>query len=247
VENEQDKANKQDSELAANLPERHKERQIRSFVMRAGRMTDSQRKAYQRLWPKYGLSIEQGMLNESEVFSRSADKVFEIGFGMGDSLVDMAKAAPELDYIGVEVHTPGVGRLLNRCEDELVTNLRVYQEDAIEVLDQCIADGSLAKVQIFFPDPWHKKKHHKRRIVQLDFIQKLRTKLKPGGVIHLATDWEHYAEHMMEVMSASEGFVNQAGEGMYSPKPDFRPMTKFERRGLRLGHGVWDLLFEKLN
>jgi len=245
VENEQDKANKQDSELAANLPERHKERQIRSFVMRAGRMTDSQRKAYQRLWPKYGLSIEQGMLNESEVFSRSADKVFEIGFGMGDSLVDMAKAAPDLDYIGVEVHTPGVGRLLNRCEDELVTNLRVYQEDAIEVLDQCIADGSLSKVQIFFPDPWHKKKHHKRRIVQLDFIQKLRTKLKPGGVIHLATDWEHYAEHMMEVMSASEGFVNQAGEGMYSPKPDFRPMTKFERRGLRLGHGVWDLLFEK--
>jgi tRNA (guanine-N7-)-methyltransferase len=171
--------------------------------------------------------------------------VFEIGFGMGDSLVDMAKAAPEKNFIGVEVHTPGVGRLLNRCESEAVTNLRVYQEDAIEVLDECIADASLAKVQIYFPDPWHKKKHNKRRIVQPDFIQKLRTKLQPGGVIHLATDWENYAEQMMEVMSAAEGFQNQAGEEQFSLKPDDRPVTKFEKRGQRLGHGVWDLLFVK--
>ncbi len=228
------------------LPERHKERQIRSFVMRAGRMTDSQRKAYERLWPKYGLNLESGIKGFEAAFDAEGERVFEIGFGMGDSLVDMAKAAPEKNFVGVEVHTPGVGRLLNRCEAEGVNNLRVYQDDAIEVLADCIADGSLSTVQIFFPDPWHKKKHNKRRIVQPEFVQALRKKLKVGGVIHLATDWENYAEQMMEVMSAAEGFDNQAGIESFSVKPDNRPITKFEKRGQRLGHGVWDLLFERI-
>ncbi len=231
--------------LNKELPDRHKHRQVRSFVMRTGRMTDSQRAAYERHWPIYGLELSGGQ----EAFNQAVDGyeyiVFEIGFGMGDSLADMALASPEKLFIGVEVHTPGVGRLLNRCEREGIKNLRVYQDDAIEVLDSCVPELSLSCVQIFFPDPWHKKKHNKRRIVQPDFVQKLRSKLKSGGVIHLATDWENYAEHMMEVMAPADGFVNQAGDEMFSPKPERRPTTKFERRGQRLGHGVWDLLFEK--
>ncbi len=227
------------------LPERHKHRQIRSFVLRTGRMTAGQKKAYEEAWPNFGLNLSDGAIKHESVFDRPAPVVLEIGFGMGDSLIEMAEAAPEKDFIGIEVHTPGVGRLLNQVVDKSLGNLRVYCDDAVEVLDQCIADGSLDKVQIFFPDPWHKKKHNKRRIVQPAFIQKLRAKLKAGGVIHLATDWEHYAEHMMEVMSAAEGFSNTCGDQAFSPRPEFRPITKFERRGQRLGHGVWDLLFEK--
>ena len=232
-------------EINKTLPERHQQRQIRSFVMRAGRMTDSQRKAYEGLWPQYGLNLDEGMEGLSKAFETQAELVFEIGFGMGDSLVDMAKVAPQKNFIGVEVHTPGVGRLLNRCAAESVDNLRVYQDDAVEVLEQCVADGSLAKVQIYFPDPWHKKKHNKRRIVQPEFIQALRKKLSVGGIIHLATDWENYAEQMMEVMSAAEGFENKEGVGQFSVRPEDRPITKFEKRGQRLGHGVWDLLFVK--
>ncbi len=230
-----------------NLPERHKQRQIRSFVLRTGRMTDGQKKAYEAAWPNFGLNLSDGLIDNKLVFDRVCPVVLEIGFGMGDSLVEMAEAAPEQNFIGIEVHTPGVGRLLNHVVDKNLNNLRVYCDDAVEVLDQCIADESLNKVQIFFPDPWHKKKHHKRRIIQAAFVQKLRAKLKPGGFIHLATDWEHYAEHMMEVMTAAEGFENICGHEAFSPRPDFRPITKFERRGQRLGHGVWDLLFEKQN
>ncbi|NRB37826.1 MAG: tRNA (guanosine(46)-N7)-methyltransferase TrmB [Pseudomonadales bacterium] len=228
-----------------NLPERHKNRQIRSFVLRTGRMTDGQKRAYEGAWPNFGLDLADGMIVHAEVFKREAPLVLEIGFGMGDSLIDMAEAAAEQDFIGIEVHTPGVGRLLSNVVDKSLTNLRVYCDDAVEVLDQCIADNSLDKVQIFFPDPWHKKKHNKRRIIQTEFVQKLRTKLKVGGVLHLATDWEHYAEQMMEVMSAAVGYSNSCGEQAFSPRPEFRPITKFERRGQRLGHGVWDLLFEK--
>lgn len=220
-------------------------RPIRSFVLRTGRKTPSQERAYEQLWPIYGLSIADGMLDFDKLFGRSSDVVIEIGFGMGDSLVEMALAAPEQDFIGIEVHTPGVGRIMNLMAEHNITNIRVYTEDAVQVLEQCIADASLAKVQIFFPDPWHKKKHNKRRIVQPEFIQKLRKKLKTTGVIHLATDWEDYAWHMMEVMSAAEGMVNQAGISAYSMRPAFRPVTKFERRGIKLGHGVWDLLFRK--
>lgn len=220
-------------------------RPIRSFVLRTGRKTPSQERAYEQLWPQYGLSIAGGMLDFQSIFGRTADVVIEIGFGMGDSLVEMALAAPEQDFIGIEVHTPGVGRIMNLIEEHQLKNIRVFTEDAVQVLEQCVPDNSLVKVQIFFPDPWHKKKHNKRRIVQPAFIQKLRKKLKPTGIIHLATDWEDYAQHMMEVMSAAEGYVNQSGEGRYSPKPAFRPITKFERRGQKLGHGVWDLLFTR--
>jgi tRNA (guanine-N7-)-methyltransferase len=157
----------------------------------------------------------------------------------------MAENAPEQDFIDIEVHTPGVGRLLNNIEIQGLKNLKTYCDDAVEVLEQCIADNSLSKVQIFFPDPWHKKKHNKRRIIKDEFVQKLRKKMVVGGIIHLATDWQHYAEQMMEVMTETEGFSNTCGEGVYSPRPEFRPVTKFERRGQRLGHGVWDLLFEK--
>ena len=229
------------------LPETYQKRQVRSFVMRTGRMTPSQKRAFDELWPRYGLAREQGLLDLPQVFGRNSDVVLEIGFGMGDSLIDMAKAAPEQDFIGIEVHTPGVGRLLNRAAEEDVNNIRVFKTDAVDVLENCIGANSLAKMQIFFPDPWHKKKHNKRRIIQPAFVQMLRRKLKPGGIIHLATDWEHYAEHMMEVMSAAEGFENCCGAGAFSPRPDFRPLTKFEQRGLRLGHGVWDLLFRKVS
>ncbi|NRA40845.1 MAG: tRNA (guanosine(46)-N7)-methyltransferase TrmB [Pseudomonadales bacterium] len=231
---------------ASQYPERHRERQVRSFVLRAGRMTDAQRQAYQQLWSSYGVSQADGALVPAELFARDADTVLEIGFGMGDSLVDMAIAAPDQNFIGIEVHTPGVGRLMHRCEREKVSNIRVYQDDAVDVLANCIADQSLAKVQIFFPDPWHKKKHHKRRIVQPAFVQLLRQKLQPDGVLHLATDWQHYAEHMMEVMSAADGFENMQDQGEFAVRPEFRPVTKFERRGVKLGHGVWDLLFQKV-
>lgn len=229
------------------LPEKHQKRQIRSFVMRTGRMTESQKNAFDSHFAKYGLSISDGKLNPQEVFNNTNPTVLEIGFGMGDSLIEMAKVSPELNFVGIEVHTPGVGRLMHRIESEGLTNLKAYSEDAVEVIDQCIADNSLAKVQVFFPDPWHKKKHNKRRIIQGPFVQKLRSKLEVSGVLHLATDWENYAEQMMEVMSAAEGFKNLQGEGNFSERPSFRPVTKFERRGQRLGHGVWDLLFERVS
>ena len=220
-------------------------RAIRSFVLRTGRMTKGQETAFAQYWPQAGLSIAAGKLDLQQCFGRHANTVFEIGFGMGQSLVEMAAASPETDFIGVEVHRPGVGRLLMAMGEQQLSNVRVYCDDAVEVLANCIADESLDRVQIYFPDPWHKKKHHKRRLVQPAFVQQLRTKLKPGGVLHLATDWENYAEPMLEVMTAAEGFSNQVGEGAYAPRPNYRPLTKFEQRGQRLGHGVWDLLFVK--
>lgn len=220
-------------------------RTVKSFVLRAGRMTEGQQKAMDDVWPSMGLELNNGLLDFNQVFGREAPVVLEIGFGMGDSLVEMAKDQPEKNYIGVEVHRPGVGRLLSNAEKEGLTNIRVFCDDAIEVLAQCIPNNSLDCIQLFFADPWHKKRHHKRRIVQPEFAQTLRQKLKVGGVFHMATDWENYAEHMMEVMSAAEGYANAAGEGQYSPQPEWRPVTKFQKRGERLGHGVWDLMFEK--
>ena len=215
-------------------------RPIKSFVLRTGRMTQAQKNAYEDLWPKYGLSSQQGLLAE-----QAKPVVLEIGFGMGESLVMMAKQQPQQHFIGIEVHRPGVGRILRRIEEEQLDNLQVYAEDALEVLKHSIAANRLSKVQIFFPDPWHKSKHHKRRIIQPDFIQLLREKLVIGGQIHLATDWQHYAEHMLEVMQAAQGFSNLSPQGGFIERPDYRPLTKFEQRGQRLGHGVWDLLFEK--
>lgn len=219
-------------------------RGIKSFVIRAGRLTKGQEGALERQWPKLGLELSDEPIKVSEVFGRESQVVLEIGYGMGQSLIQMAKDAPEKDFIGVEVHLPGVGSLLNFAEESGVTNIRTYKDDAIEVLKR-IPDASIDTVQLFFPDPWHKKKHHKRRIVQTEFAQTLRRILKPGGQFHMATDWQNYAEHMMEVMEAQEGYRNQAGENQYTPRPEHRPLTKFEKRGQNKGHGVWDLIFVK--
>lgn len=219
-------------------------RTVRSFVIRTGRMTASQQQAAERLRPLYGLRMEDGLLDQQAVFGRVAPLVFEIGFGMGASLITMAKAAPELDFIGVEVHPPGVGNILRQIDAEDLRNLRIYQADANEVLQRCIADGALHRIQIYFPDPWHKKRHNKRRLVQAPFVQQLLPKLEPGGTLHLATDWQQYAEQMMEVLSAAEGYRNCFGAGCWATEHT-RPETKFEVRGQKLGHGVWDLLFEK--
>ena len=208
-------------------------------------MTEGQRNAFESWWPQYGLSLHDGTLDPKTTFGRTAPLVLEIGFGMGDSLLAMAAAEPDKDFIGIDVHPPGVGRLINNAGKQELSNLRCYLADANDVLEDCIADASLARVQLYFPDPWHKKKHHKRRIVQPAFVQQLRRKLAVGGVFHLATDWQNYAEYMLEVMEAAPGFANTAGASNYSPRPDYRPITKFEKRGERLGHGVWDLIYKR--
>ncbi|WP_255840528.1 tRNA (guanosine(46)-N7)-methyltransferase TrmB [Pseudomonas benzenivorans] len=220
-------------------------RTIKSFVMRAGRMTEGQQRGLDQGWPRFGLRLEDAAQDFDQVFGRSAPRTFEIGFGMGHSLLEMAAAAPEQDFIGVEVHRPGVGALLNGLMTQNLSNVRVYSCDALEVLRQCVADASLDRLLLFFPDPWHKARHHKRRIVQPAFAELVRQKLKIGGVLHMATDWQPYAEHMLEVLSAAPGYSNQAVDGQYVPRPAERPITKFERRGERLGHGVWDLKFQR--
>jgi tRNA (guanine-N7-)-methyltransferase len=220
-------------------------RAIRSYVLRTGRMTSGQQQAYDEGWRQWGLRHADGPLNVAASFGREGPAVLEIGFGMGHSLLAMAQAAPLSNFIGIEVHTPGVGKLIQDMEAQSVGNIRIYRHDAVEVLRDCIADSSLDTVQIFFPDPWHKRKHQKRRLIQPNFVEQLRAKLKPGGLLHLATDWEDYALQMMRVVSAADGFENISGLGEYAPRPDNRPLTKFEKRGERLGHGVWDLMFKK--
>ncbi|WP_462164406.1 tRNA (guanosine(46)-N7)-methyltransferase TrmB [Pseudoalteromonas xiamenensis] len=221
-------------------------RRIRSFVKREGRLTKGQAASIEKCWPTMGLTHDMGMLNFEYVFGNNNDVVLEIGFGMGKSLVEMAKNNPHLNYIGIEVHKPGVGACLMDADAQGVTNLRLFEHDAVEILADCIPDGSLATLQLFFPDPWHKKRHHKRRIVQLEFAESLRSKLRIGGVFHMATDWENYAEHMLEVMSQAPGYENTSETNDYVPRPDHRPLTKFEQRGHRLGHGVWDLMFKRI-
>ena len=220
-------------------------RKVRSFVLREGRLTAGQRNALDNLWPQFGLERADGMLDPQTVFGRDVPRVLEIGYGMGHSLADMAQADPDKDFIGIEVHRPGVGALLMEIQQRGLSNLRSYCDDAVEILELCIPDNSLARVQLYFPDPWHKKKHHKRRIVQPAWVALVHRKLQPGGVLHMAPDWENSSEHMMEVMNDADGFTNLAGAGQFSPRPSWRPETKFERRGEKLGHGVWDLLFEK--
>ncbi len=223
----------------------YRKKSIRSYVVRAGRMTDAQRNAFDAGWSQYGLKMADGAIDTDAVFGRSGSKVLEIGFGMGDSLLQMAAADPETDFIGIEVHPPGVGTLINEAQAQGIENLRVYLADANDVLDECFAPQSIDRLQLYFPDPWHKKKHNKRRIVQPQFIQQVREKLRPGGVLHMATDWQHYAEQMLETLDEAQGFINTAGSGHYAPRPDYRPITKFEKRGERLGHGVWDLIYQK--
>ena len=221
-------------------------RHIRSFVKREGRLTKGQQRALDELFPRYGISLQQGELDFDALFGRRTCRVLEIGFGNGASLAEMAANHAENDYLGIEVHRPGVGNLLLQIEKQGLNNIRVSNDDAVEVLEQQIPDASLDAVYLFFPDPWHKKKHHKRRIVQPVFVQLLRRKLRTGGIFHMATDWENYAEHMLEVMTAAEGFENMAEEGRYVARPGYRSLTKFEQRGHRLGHGVWDLVFIKV-
>lgn len=220
-------------------------RAIKSFVLRQGRVTKAQEEALTNLWPVFGIKPSDTPLDFPTLFGRVAPVTLEIGFGNGDSLAQMAAAAPERDFIGIEVHTPGVGHLLKLIGDRGLQNVRVMNTDAVEILRQRIPAHSLDRVQLFFPDPWHKKKHHKRRIVQLPFVSLLASCLQTGGVFHMATDWENYAEYMAEVMQTSPDFVNLAPQPPYSPRPDTRPLTKFENRGLKLGHGVWDLLYQK--
>lgn len=218
---------------------------IKSFVKREGRLTKAQARAIEVNWPTMGLNIENGELDLDEVFKVRAPVILEIGFGMGKSLVEMAAKAPDENYIGIEVHRPGVGACLADAEEAGVSNLRVFEHDAVEVLDKCIKDEALLRVQLYFPDPWHKKRHHKRRIVQAEFVQAIRHKLMIGGKFHMATDWEPYAQHMLEVMNAAQGFTNTSETDDYTPRPEYRPITKFEVRGQKLGHGVWDLIFER--
>lgn len=222
-------------------------RTIKSFVMRAGRTTLGQQRGIELGWPKFGLELSDGLRDFDQVFGRQAPRTFEIGFGMGHSTLEMAAAAPEQDFIGVEVHKPGVGALLSGLLSQNLQNVRVYSCDALEVLRECVADASLDRVLLFFPDPWHKSRHHKRRIVQPAFAELIRQKLKVGGVLHMATDWQPYAEHMLEVLSAAPGYRNLSTDGAYVPRPAERPVTKFERRGERLGHGVWDLKFQRVD
>jgi tRNA (guanine-N7-)-methyltransferase len=224
------------------------QRTVRSYVRREGRITPGQQRAMDSLWPRYGVPLETGAarLDPGSLFGNDRPVVLEIGFGNGDSLAAMAQAHPEWNYLGIEVHRPGVGRLLQTLDVQEITNVRVLERDAVEILRDALPAASLDRVQLFFPDPWPKKKHHKRRIVQPAFLDLLYRVLKPGGIFHAATDWEHYALHMLAVLDADARFANLAGRGSFSPRPADRPLTKFEDRGKRLGHGVWDLLYRRL-
>ncbi|MDM8565791.1 tRNA (guanosine(46)-N7)-methyltransferase TrmB [Candidatus Halobeggiatoa sp. HSG11] len=215
---------------------------IRSFVRRSGRVTYSQRRAMEKLWPNYGIELN-GELDLSTLFGRSTEKHLEIGFGNGDALIAMAESHPEHDYIGVDVYTPGIGHLLIKIEAAQLTNVKVIQADAVEVLRNNLPSSCLDAIYLFFPDPWPKKRHHKRRLIQSNFVNLLAKRIKPGGKLHLATDWENYAQHMLAVLEAEPEFINYTNG--FSQRPSERPLTKFEQRGLRLGHGIWDLLYKR--
>ncbi|AAZ98078.1 tRNA (guanine-N(7)-)-methyltransferase [Thiobacillus denitrificans ATCC 25259] len=216
---------------------------IRSYVLRAGRVGSGQARALVELGPRFVLPYQPELLDLDAVFARVAPRVLEIGFGMGEGLAETAASHPEIDYIGVEVHTPGVGALLKQLGERELGNVRVIQHDAVEVLTAMLAPATLAGIHIFFPDPWHKKRHHKRRLIQAPLVELLASRLAPGGYIHLATDWQDYAEQMLVVLEAEAQLENTAAA--YVPRPDTRPLTKFEQRGIRLGHGVWDLVFRR--
>ncbi|HWX33847.1 MAG TPA: tRNA (guanosine(46)-N7)-methyltransferase TrmB [Steroidobacteraceae bacterium] len=222
------------------------QRHIRSFVLRAGRMTPAQERALVELWPSYGVELGDAPLDLEAIFGRRAPRCLEIGFGVGEVIGSLAENRPHIDYLGLEVHRPGVGRLLLRAAQMNLRNLRVIAHDAVEVLKDHIQDDSFDEILVFFPDPWHKKRHHKRRLIDPAFMESVAAKLCRGGVLRLATDWQAYAEQMLAVCNACPRLASLSADGTYVPRPDFRPPTRFERRGARLGHGVWDLAYAKL-
>jgi tRNA (guanine-N7-)-methyltransferase len=224
-------------------PSDRPQRPIRSFVLRGGRMGTGQLRALEELGPRYVLPFEPRPLDAEAVYGRRAPLVLEIGFGMGQATAAIAFGRPDSDFLGVEVHEAGVGALLKLIGEQGLTNLRIVRHDAVEVLQQMLAPASLAGVHIYFPDPWHKKRHHKRRLIQPPFVELLASRLAPGGYLHCATDWQDYAAQMLEVLTASPALVNTTAG--YAPRPEWRPLTKFESRGQRLGHGVWDLVFTR--
>ena len=218
-------------------------RHIRSYVLRQGRVSPAQQRAVEMLLPRFGIPYAAQPLDLDQAFGRAAPKILEIGFGMGDSTATIALAHPENDYLALEVHTPGVGNLLKLIDLQQIPNIRIIQHDAVEVLRDMLGDATLDGVHIFFPDPWHKARHNKRRLIQTPFVAQLVRKLKPGGYIHVATDWQDYAEQVLRVLS-EEPLLENTADG-YAPRPAYRPLTKFEQRGIRLGHGVWDLVFHR--
>ena len=221
-------------------------RVIKTYVLRAGRMGPGQTRAFEQYGPKFLLPYQPSLLDVSAAFGRATPLILEIGFGMGDATAKIAQVRPDDNFLCCEVHAPGVGALLKRCGEEGIGNIRIVQHDAVEVMDHMLGDNSLDGVHIFFPDPWHKSRHHKRRLIQSPFVQRLVQHIKPSGYLHLATDWQPYAEQMLAVLSAEPQLANTATDPSgYAPKPDYRPLTKFENRGLKLGHGVWDLVFTK--
>jgi len=221
------------------------QRRIRSFVLRQGRLTKGQARALETVFPTFGITYKPELLDLSAQFNRAGSKkILEIGFGMGETTAKIAQTLPECDFLAAEVHTPGVGALLKLIDELALTNIRVIQHDVVEVLQNMVADASLDGIHIFFPDPWHKKRHHKRRLIQAEFVKLLCTKLKSGGYIHVATDWQEYAEWVLEVLNAEQQLKNTAKD--YAEKPAYRPLTKFENRGIKLGHGVWDMVFKRV-
>ena len=221
-------------------------RKIQSFVKRSGRLSKAQAIGLNELWDDYGINPNGKLLNFNKLFLSPNNVTLEVGFGNGNSLLEMAIQQPNLNFLGIEVYEAGVGRLINEASKNKLTNLKIIKEDAVEVLNNNIPDDSISHFQLFFPDPWHKKRHHKRRIVQTSFLDLLSKKLKNNGIVHIATDWENYAEHIMETLESHSHFKNRAGDHIYSERPEQRPLTKFENRGQKLGHGVWDIIFTNL-
>jgi tRNA (guanine-N7-)-methyltransferase len=219
-------------------------RAIRSYVLRQGRVSNAQRRAHEALLPQFGVPYSPAILDLEQVYGRAAPRILEIGFGMGETTAEIAAAHPENDYLALEVHTPGVGSLLKLIAERGLANVRIVQHDAVEVLEHMVTAATFDGAHIFFPDPWPKKRHHKRRLLQPQFVALLASRLKPGGYVHAATDWEEYAQQILEVFSAEPELENTAAG--YAPRPAYRPLTKFEQRGLRLGHGVWDIVFRRV-